>query len=58
MTERTRAYIYRVSLAAGAVALAFGLLTEDKTLALVGLASAVLNVLPTKNTSTKKDPAA
>jgi hypothetical protein len=53
-TEPVRAWLYRIALSAGSLAAVYGLLTDEQTVALLGLVSAILNVLPTLNTSTKK----
>lgn len=54
-TEPVRAWIYRVLMAAGIVALAYGILTDEQTAVWLGLAGAVLNILPVANTSTRKE---
>jgi hypothetical protein len=51
--ERTRAYIYRVLIAVGAVVGAYGLLSADEIAVWLGLAGVVLNLMPAANTSTK-----
>jgi len=51
--EKTRAYIYRVLIAAGVIVAAYGLMTADQVAQWVGLAAVVLNIMPTANTSTK-----
>lgn len=53
LTERRRAYLYRVLAAVGVVALGYGLITEDELVRWLGLAAVSLNVLPIANTSTK-----
>lgn len=53
-TEPVRAYIYRVLLAGGALVAGFGWLTGDQLALILGLAVAVLNIMPTANTTTKK----
>lgn len=55
MTEPVRAWIYRVLMAAGVVALAYGLLTDEEIATWLGLAAAVLNILPVANTTTSKE---
>jgi hypothetical protein len=56
MTEKTRAYLYRVALALLAVAGAYGLIGPDDTPVWVNVVSAVLGIgaagLATANTST------
>lgn len=57
MSEKTRAYIYRVSLALFAVAVAYKLIEQDDVPVLVDVVAAVLGIgnagLATANTSTK-----
>lgn len=54
MNESTRAYIYRVSLAAIAAATTFGLIAENKVAVISALVASLLNVgLAVKNTSTE-----
>ena len=53
--EQTRAYIYRILAAAGAVAAGAGVITGDNLVLWLGLAAAVLNIMPAMNTTTKKD---
>ena len=57
MTEQTRAYIYRVSLAILAAAVAFGLIQDqDQVAAVAGVLLAVTgNGLAAVNTSTSRD---
>jgi type IV secretory pathway TrbD component len=54
-SERTRAYIYRILISLGSLAAVFGFITQDQIVAALGLAAAVLNVLPAANTSTRKE---
>lgn len=54
-SEKTRAYIYRVLIAAGAVAVGMGYITGDNIMLWTGLAAAVLNIMPSMNTTTKSD---
>lgn len=51
-TQKRRAYIYRVALAAGAVAVFYGLITADELAIWAGAIATVLMVLPTANTPT------
>ena len=51
---KVRAYIYRVLVAAGAVAVFYGLLTSNEVATWLGFAAIVFNVLPTANTTTKE----
>lgn len=54
MSEKARAYVYRVTLAALPLLTAYGLVKESDVPLIVGLVAAVLNVaLATANTSTK-----
>ena len=53
--EKTRAYIYRILAAGGAVAAGAGVITGDNLVLWLGLAAAVLNIMPAMNTTTKKD---
>lgn len=55
LTPTVRAYIYRVLLAAGAVAAFYGWLSQEEILAWGGLVAVVLNILPTANTSIKPE---
>lgn len=51
--ERNRAYLYRVIVAGGGVAVAYGLVTSEDV-AVVGGFIATLFVLPAGNTSTEE----
>lgn len=51
--EKTRAYIYRVLLAVSPLIAFYGFLSTDELALWLGVASTVLNILPTLNTSTK-----
>lgn len=53
LTEKNRAYAYRVLLAVGILCAGYGFVTNDQLAMWVGLAGALLNVMPTANTSTK-----
>lgn len=55
LNEKVRAYIYRILIAVGAVALIYGLATSAEIAAWLGLAAVVLNVMPAANTSTNPD---
>lgn len=50
--EKTRAYIYRILIALGAAATAYGLLSSEQLAVWLGVATAVLNIMPAANTST------
>jgi hypothetical protein len=54
-SEQIRAYIYRILMAAGAVAMFYGILSNEELAVWLGFASVALNVLPATNTSTKRD---
>jgi hypothetical protein len=54
-SEQIRAYVYRILMAAGAVAMFYGILSNEELAVWLGLASVALNVLPATNTSTKRD---
>lgn len=49
-SQKTRAYIYRVALAAGTIAVFYGLMTAEEVAIWAGLTATVLMVLPTANT--------
>lgn len=51
--EKVRAYIYRVLLAVSPVIAFYGYLSNEELTLWLGVASTVLNILPTLNTSTK-----
>lgn len=54
---KARAYIYRVLLAAGAVAASYGYITSEEVLVWSGFFATALGTgLATANTSTKEDP--
>ncbi len=53
--EKTRAYIYRILIALGAVATAYGLLSSEELAVWLGVATAVLNIMPAANTSTDQE---
>jgi hypothetical protein len=57
-TETVRAYIYRVLIALGSVALVWGLVTGEQLAAILGAVAAILNIMPALNTTTKSDDAA
>lgn len=54
-TEQRRGYIYRILIAAGALVAGYGLISSDQLAMWLGVAVAVLNVMPTANTTVKKD---
>lgn len=51
--EKTRGWIYRILLAVGTLLAGYGVLTSDQLVQWVGVAMAVLNIMPTTNTSVK-----
>lgn len=51
MTEKTRAYIYRILIAVGGIITAYGIVTTEELAVWLGLATAILNILPASNTS-------
>lgn len=56
MKESTRAYLYRIFLAAAALAVGYGLVADEQAVLWVAVGSAVLgNGLAAKNTSVKRD---
>ena len=57
MSEQTRAWVYRISLAVIAVAGVYGLVSEQQAAAWVGVLLAITgNGLAAVNTSTKRAP--
>lgn len=54
-SEKVRAYIYRVLLAVSPIIAFYGVLTQEELALWLGVASTVLNILPTLNTSTKNN---
>lgn len=54
-TEEVRGWIYRVLLAVGLLVAGFGWATSDQIALIMGVVVAVLNVMPSANTSVKKD---
>jgi hypothetical protein len=52
MSEPTRAYLYRTGIALGGVAMVYGWASGEEIAVWLGLASAVLNIMPAANTST------
>jgi hypothetical protein len=54
-TEQVRAYIYRVLIAIGVLLSGFGLISGDQLALIMGLVVAILNIMPSANTSTKVD---
>lgn len=50
MTETQRAYTYRILIAVGTLATGYGLITADQVALWLGLATALLNIMPAANT--------
>ena len=55
MTETTRADIYRILIAVGTIAMGYGFITADQIALWLGLATAVLNIMPAANTQIHSD---
>ena len=55
MNQTTRAYIYRILIAVGTIATGYGLLTTNELALWLGLATAVLNIMPAANTTINDD---
>ena len=55
MNETARAYIYRILIAAGTIAIGYGLITADQIALWLGLATAILNIMPAANTTIHRD---
>jgi hypothetical protein len=55
MNETQRAYIYRILIAIGTIATGYGLITADQTALWLGLATAILNIMPAANTNIHAD---
>jgi len=55
ITEQVRAYIYRILTAVGTLVMGYGFITTNELALWLGLATAVLNIMPSANTSTKAD---
>lgn len=54
-SEQVRGYIYRILVAIGALVGVLGYLTGEQIAAVLGVATAVLNVMPAANTTIKPD---
>ena len=50
MNETQRAYTYRILIAIGTLATGYGLITADEMALWLGLATALLNIMPAANT--------
>lgn len=55
LSEQTRGYIYRILVATGALVGVLGILTGEQIAAILGVATAVLNVMPAVNTPVKRN---
>jgi hypothetical protein len=55
MNETQRAYTYRILIAIGTLATGYGLITADEMALWLGLATAVLNIMPAANTKITSD---
>lgn len=54
LDQQTRAYIYRILIAVGALAAGYGLISGNEVALWTGVIAAVLNVLPAVNTQVGK----
>lgn len=52
MNQKTRAYIYRILVAVGTLVAGYGLINANELALMLGVVTAVLNIMPTANTST------
>ena len=52
MTEKQRAYTYRILIAVGTLVVGYGLITANELALWLGVVTAVLNIMPSANTST------
>lgn len=57
MTETNRAYIYRILIAVGTLAVGYGLINADELVLWLGVATAALNIMPAANTKIHSDDA-
>lgn len=55
MNETQRAYTYRILIAVGTVASGYGLITTNEVALWLGLATAILNIMPAANTKIHGD---
>lgn len=55
MNETQRAYTYRILIAVGTLATGYGLITADEVALWLGLATAILNIMPAANTKIHGD---
>jgi hypothetical protein len=55
MNETQRAYTYRILIAIGTLATGYGLITSHELALWLGLATAVLNIMPAANTKIQSD---
>lgn len=54
MTEQQRAYTYRILIAVGTLVMGYGFINANELAMWLGLAMAILNIMPSANTSTEK----
>ena len=52
MTEKQRAYIYRILIAVGTLVMGYGFINANELAMWLGLVTAILNIMPSANTST------
>jgi hypothetical protein len=55
MNETQRAYTYRILIAVGTLATGYGLLSANEVALWLGLATAILNIMPAANTKIHGD---
>ena len=55
MTQKQRAYTYPILIAVGALAIGYSLITPDEVALWLGLATAILNIMPAANTNIHAD---
>lgn len=55
MNETQRAYTYRILIAIGTLATGYGIITADEMALWLGLATALLNIMPAANTKIQSD---
>lgn len=53
-TTEVRGYIYRILIAVGGVLVAYGVISANEWTVWLGVVVAVLNIMPSANTSVKK----
>jgi hypothetical protein len=55
MNETQRAYTYRILIAVGTLATGYGLISANEVALWLGLATAILNIMPAANTKIHDD---